>query len=106
MVKASLASPAKARRIGQQGNQCMAFPDGTWPTMQQHQRHGVRPNTGLMEKVQVHATERHSKVAEGIELRLMRAPVVLRPPVLDERLEIGQIRTVLPPQCDRLPAPR
>src|SRR5262245_24360780 len=91
---------AKARRIGQQGHQFMEFPDRTWPTMQQQQRHGVRPNAGLMEKVQGNATERHGIVAEGIELRLMRAPVVLRPPVRDGN-SLRYVRSV--PYCH--PAP-
>ena len=64
--------------------------------MQEEQRQWLRADTRLMDEVQVNAVQGDNEVAKGVQPRLLRPPVIVVTPVIDELFEIRQVGTVLP----------
>src|SRR5215510_4247288 len=58
-----------------------------------------------MDEVHVDLRQRHRKLLEGIEARLVHAPVILGAPVVDELAQIRQVRAVLPARAGDLVGP-
>ena len=76
---------AEARRVGQQREDLVELPDRARPAVREQQRHRVRTAALLVDEVQVDAAERHRELSEGVEPRLVRAPVEAVAPVRDQR---------------------
>ena len=55
-----------------------------------------------MDEVNVDAVDIRLEVIELVQLLLVRSPVVMVTPIVDEALEIGEVRAVVPPDVGEL----
>ena len=87
---------AEARRIGEAGNEIQELEHGSRPAMHQQERRRIRPLSRDMQKVQVVIRSRHLELREGVEARLLRAPVEGTAPSVDQAAKIVDVRAVKP----------
>ena len=66
---------AEAGRVGQARDQLEELEHGAGPAVREQQRQGGRPLARRVNEVQVDALQRHLVLREGVEPRLLRAPV-------------------------------
>ena len=65
--------------------------------MNQQDRPGIGSVAFFVDEVNAESVNARLEMREAIDLALMRAPVVLRPPVLDQFLQVSEIGAVLSP---------
>jgi hypothetical protein len=65
--------------------------------MDEQERQWVRPDASLVDEVEVDPLERHPELIEGVQLRLLRAPIEAVSPALGQAPHERQVRAVLPP---------
>ena len=70
--------------------------------MREQQRHRLRAAALDVQVVQVDAMQRHRELREGVEPRFLGAPVEATVPVLDQLLEVADIRAGGPRRAGRL----
>lgn len=94
--------PAVRSRVGKQRNDFGVAPEGVGPTVAQDERQcrsfARRPG---MHEMNVRMTELDLEVRECIERRLLRRPVELLDPVIDQFAEITEVGAQRPPGVHR-----
>jgi hypothetical protein len=87
---------AKPRRVGEARDQLHELEDRAGPAVQQQQRARGWSFAGHMQKMQIDAAEGRLVLREAVEPRFLGAPIKDAAPVIDELLEIPDIRSVSP----------
>ena len=87
---------AEARRIGEARNEVDELEHRSRPAVHQQQRRGIGSLPRDMQKVQIAVRARQPELREGVEARLLRAPVEGSAPGVDQAAQIVDIRPVAP----------
>jgi hypothetical protein len=85
-----LRAPSMGGGIAERTNDLQEFYDRAGPAVGHEQRQGVLMRRAYVHEVNVEPVDLGHKLRQGIQLRLHLAPVVVRPPVAYELLDLGQ----------------
>jgi hypothetical protein len=93
---------AEARRIGQARDQLEEFEHRARPAVRQQEWHGIGSFARDVQEVHVDAVQRRLVLGEGVEPRLLCAPVEVPLPVVDQLLHVPDVAAVGPRRPRRL----
>jgi len=66
----------------------MEFVKRAWPAMNQHQRARILARAAPMDEMNAEPIDLRPEVIEAVEFAFLRAPVIARPPVLNQLLHV------------------
>ena len=87
---------AEARRIGEAGNEVQELEHGPRPAVHQQERRRIGPLSRHMQKVQVIVRAGYLELREGVQARLLRAPVEGAAPSVDQAAKIVDVGPIQP----------
>src|SRR5579884_2395449 len=94
-------------RVGQRTDDVEELDDRAGPAVRDDERERVRLGRPHVEEVDALAVDLRDELVERVEPRLLLAPVVPVPPVLDELAQVAELRAVVPARArDLLGKPR
>ena len=93
-MKGVFRAPAMGRGIGERTDGLQEFEDRAGPAMGHDQRHRVRMTRTDVSELDVEPVDLGDELRQGIQLRLGLAPVVIRSPIADERLDLVQLHAL------------
>ena len=82
--------------IGERSDQVQILNDGAWVAVGQDQRQGVRLGRLDVEEVNRLPVDDGGELREGVELRLLRPPIELGSPIVEEILQVVAGNTAAP----------
>jgi hypothetical protein len=89
-------APAVGRRVRERFDYLEELDDGARPAVRHEQRHGLLMRRADVRELDVQPVDLGDELRQLVERRLDLAPVVVCAPILDERLELGQLDTLGP----------
>jgi hypothetical protein len=90
------AGDAMCRRVGQEWHQRQVLDEVARPAMRQDQGDPATTARTLVHEVDTDTVDVRAVVRETVQVALVRTPVVFVSPVVDEPLEISEVRPLLP----------
>ena len=87
---------AMASRVGEQRDDLRDFEDGTGPAMGDEQGQRIGSLATLVDQMNPEPINGGAEVGEAVQCCLLGAPVKLVAPVVNQLLDIGQIRAIVP----------
>ena len=85
-----------ARRITKHGDDFVHFEESARPAVGDHQRHGIRPLSLLVDEVDVQSVYFALEMGEGVDQLLLGVPIELSPPVLYQLFDVIKVAAVIP----------
>ena len=95
-VERVLGASAVRGRVGERADGLEQLDDRAGPAVRHDQRQRVLVRRPHVDEVDVHAVDLGRELRQRVQLRLARAPVVLRRPVAGERLDRRQLHALRP----------
>src|SRR3712207_5778893 len=99
------AEAAALTGVRKQVNDLVELPHRAWPAVEEQDRYGIVAVSPLVDEVQLDALQGRAVLLEGVQLRLLRTPVVLVLPVVGELSRVREARPVAPPGARDLVRP-
>src|SRR5205823_12330715 len=96
---------AEARGIGQHRQEPLELDDGARPAVREEERQGLSAHARLVDEVKLDPADLDGELAKAVQPGLVHAPLVLRPPVLDQLPHVSEARAVAPAGLRRLVGP-
>src|SRR5918998_290122 len=90
------AEAAALTGVRKQVNDLVELPHRAWPAVEEQDRDGIIALSPLVDEVQIDALQGRAVLLEGVQLRLLRTPVVLVLPVGGELYHVREARPVAP----------